>query len=252
MRPLVDIGAGVDVGAFTPELLIATVASASAAETGSPARTRTPAASASAAASAAAAPPAAVAPSAAAYPIADSTGRKTHFIPWKLLPGDRVINSAVLKTKTHPVGKPPLYAPRETAIVTMAAGDHAAMLAIVLVQSLRDVGTSPNHDIVVLVVRGAATTRACTDAAWRAANGRTHIKCPGPDTIAEELIPEPFIKTLLRLGAIVKVIDPIPSTQYTSGIAGGRSTFWGMSLNRCVCVCLCGPAADNLNVFIRR
>ena len=34
------------------------------------------------------------------------------------------------------------------------------------------------------------------------------------------------------MGAIIMVVDEIPSTIHTYGIPGGRGTFWGMALNK--------------------
>ena len=169
-----------------------------------------------------------------AVPSTAATGRTTKWIDWPMPPGTVITTAKSLSIKTHPLGQPPHYNPGDTAFVTMATGNDAARLAIVLIQSLRDVGTSPDHDIVVLVVRGAGVAPECLDAAWMKARGREGIDCKGPHTVAEELIAEPYVRTLERLGAKLRVIDPIPSTQYTDGIAGGRQTFWGMSLNRMV------------------
>ncbi len=41
-----------------------------------------------------------------------------------------------------------------------------------------------------------------------------------------------YIDAFRRLGAIVRVIDPIPRTVYTANIPGGSETFWGYALNK--------------------
>ena len=56
--------------------------------------------------------------------------------------------------------------------------------------------------------------------------------CAGGNTIAEEIISPRYIETLKRMGAIIMVVDEIPSTIHTYGIPGGRGTFWGMALNK--------------------
>ena len=116
----------------------------------------------------------------------------------------------------------------------MASNAEAARMAIVLVQSLRDVGTDPNIEIVVLAMRGAGGSPECHDPAWKKAAGREGIHCSGPETIAEEIISPPYVASLRKLGATVRVVNPIPRTKYTEGIAGGPQSFWGMSLNRWV------------------
>ena len=54
----------------------------------------------------------------------------------------------------------------------------------------------------------------------------------GPNTIAEEIISPRYIASLKRMGAILRVYDEIPSTPYTEHIPGGRTTYWGMALNK--------------------
>ena len=122
-----------------------------------------------------------------------------------------------------------------TAMVTMASGNDAARMVISLVHSLRDSKTRV-EDIVVMLSRGGTGSPECRGEdgnAWKKANKREHIHhCGGPDTIAEEIISPQYIETLKRLGAIVLVVDEIPSTIHTYGIPGGRGTFWGMALNK--------------------
>lgn len=122
-----------------------------------------------------------------------------------------------------------------TAYVTLATGNDAARGVIVLVQSLRDVGTRVDK-IIVMLSRGGMGSPECRGedgGAWKRANKREHIHhCGGPDTVAEEIVSPVFVETLKRIGATVVVVDEIPSTPFTEGIPGGRATFWGMALNK--------------------
>ena len=121
-----------------------------------------------------------------------------------------------------------------TAIVTMATGNDAARGVIALVQSLRDSNTQA-QDIVVMLSRGGGGSPECRGedgGVWSAANQRRNVRCSGPDTIAEEIISPKYVNALKRMGATLLVVDEIPSTRYTEHIPGGRSTFWGMALNK--------------------
>ena len=118
-----------------------------------------------------------------------------------------------------------------TAVVTMAAGNTAARGVVALVQSLRDTNTRA-QDIVVMLSRGGQGSPECRDGAWKAMMKRSHVNCAGPDTIPEEIISPKYCDALRRMGAILMPIDEIPSTPYTAHIPGGRSTFWGMALNK--------------------
>lgn len=83
---------------------------------------------------------------------------------------------------TQLLQQPALPGPYEgAAIVTLAGGDTSAKHAIVLIQSLRDVGTV--LPIVVLLARGGLGSAACQNNTWRRINNRDHIQCTGPDTI---------------------------------------------------------------------
>ena len=115
----------------------------------------------------------------------------------------------------------------DTAVVTMASGDTAGKMAVAWLQSLRDSGTQiPN--VLVMLSRGGVGSADCQDSAWKSARKRSDISCQSPDTIAEEIISEKYVQALTRLGAIIKIIDPIPDTEYMV-IPGGRQTFWGMA-----------------------
>lgn len=115
-----------------------------------------------------------------------------------------------------------------TAVVTMAAGDDAGRLAVALVQSLRDSGTQVPV-IEVMLARGGRGSADCNNGTWKAARGRSGIPCNSPDAIDEEIVSGVYLDALRRLGAVTRVIDTIPETQWTSKIPGGRVTFWGMA-----------------------
>ena len=51
-------------------------------------------------------------------------------------------------------------------------------------------------------------------------------------TEADDIVSQQYLDAYARLGAEVRIIDPIPDTIYTSMIPGGRATFWGMSFNK--------------------
>ena len=127
-----------------------------------------------------------------------------------------------------------------TAIVTMAAGNAAIRGAIALMGSLRDSGTRA-ETLLVLLSRGGEGSPECRledGGAWARANGRERPvdsprECTGPDTVEEEIASPQYLRTLReKLRVELTVVDPIPSTAYTEGIPGGRSTFWGMALNK--------------------
>ena len=157
-------------------------------------------------------------------------------LPWPtVLPGDFITNarSANLRLSARELDPaPPPFAPGERAFVSMAAGNEAAKLAVVMVQSLRDVATQDGIEIVMLLVRGGVGSPECHDDEWKKAQGRQGIACSSNEAIAEEIISPQYCETLRRLGVVLKVVNPIERTQYTAGIPGGGATFWGMSLNR--------------------
>lgn len=119
---------------------------------------------------------------------------------------------------------------KDTAIVTMAAGDDAGRLVVALVRSLRDVETRVPH-IVVMLSRGGLGSRQCQNMTWKIEHGRDQVRCDAPDTVAEEIIDAEYVAALTKMGAEVMVIDQIPQTPYTN-IPGGPQTFWGMALNK--------------------
>ena len=51
---------------------------------------------------------------------------------------------------------------------------------------------------------------------------------------AEEIADPEYVAAFRRLGAEVRVIDPIPRTRFTEQIPGGTSSFWGFALNKVV------------------
>ena len=118
-----------------------------------------------------------------------------------------------------------------TAIVTMASGDENGMLALALVQSLRDAGTRV-PTLLVMLMRGGIGSADCSDPEWKAKRGRQDVRCHSETTIAAEIVSEYILAELARLGAEVEVHDPIPPTEFTAGIPGGTQTFWGMALNK--------------------
>ena len=109
----------------------------------------------------------------------------------------------------------------DTAVVTMAAGDESARLAIALVQSLRDTQTRIPH-IVVMLARGGSGSADCQNGTWKAAVGREDRKCQAPDAIAQEIVSGVFLATLARLGAEVIIVDSIEETEWTKKVPGGR------------------------------
>ena len=50
--------------------------------------------------------------------------------------------------------------------------------------------------------------------------------------MGDAIVCEKCREALTRLGAVVRVIDEIPNSKYTTLIPGGRATFWGMSFNK--------------------
>jgi hypothetical protein len=109
-------------------------------------------------------------------------------------------------------------------IITLVSGNSAARHAVVLVQSLVDVGT--RLPIVVMAQQGGMGSPECHDAKWRAQHNRRAIACDGNQTIAEEIMSPFYVKILKRLGAHILVTPSIPRTQYTEKIAGGTQQFW--------------------------
>jgi hypothetical protein len=119
---------------------------------------------------------------------------------------------------------------KDTAIITLATGDAAAKHAIVLLKTLRDSGTQiPN--IVVLLSRGGMGSADCHNETLRNARNR-HYPCSGPLTMDDDIVSQIYLDGFAKLGASVRIIDPIPDTKYTALIPGGRATFWGMSFNK--------------------
>lgn len=120
----------------------------------------------------------------------------------------------------------PITATSDTAYVTMASGNEAGRMVVALVQSLRDVGTDPKHDVVVLLPRGGVHSPDCFNAAWRKSKGLGPNCVDGGETLPGEIIGEELVTVLTRLGAKLAVVDAIPRTTMTEGIPGGKSSFW--------------------------
>ena len=116
------------------------------------------------------------------------------------------------------------------AFVSMASADESAKLALVMFQSLRDAGTRAK--LLLLLMRGGFGSRHCGDAAWMVAHGRAGAGCGAADAGAAEIVSEEVLERLTALGVDMQVTDPIPTTKYTEGIAGGKSWFWGMAFNK--------------------
>lgn len=110
----------------------------------------------------------------------------------------------------------------DTAIVTMAAGDESARLAIALIQSLRDVQTVV-PTIVVMLARGGVGSADCVNHTWKVSVGRADNKCQAADAIAQEIVSGQYLDTFARLGAETLIVDSIPETEYTSQVPGGRA-----------------------------
>jgi len=120
------------------------------------------------------------------------------------------LNSAVKDLGTH-------------AIITLVAGNAAARDAVVLVQSLVDVGT--RYPIVVMAQQGGIGSPECKDSKRRHRLNR-HVDCAGNETNADEIMSPFYVKILRRLGAHILVTPQIPRTPYTSKISGGTQLFW--------------------------
>jgi hypothetical protein len=61
------------------------------------------------------------------------------------------------------------------------------------------------------------------------AAGRAGVACHAPDTIEPEIVSGHLLAALRALGAVTRVVDSIPETEWTSKIPGGRTVFWGMA-----------------------
>lgn len=119
---------------------------------------------------------------------------------------------------------------KDTAIVTLAAGDTSGKNAVALMKSLRDAGTKvPN--LVVLLSRGGLGSDDCNNNEWRVKNKRVHIACQHLDTIAPEIISQRYLDDFDAMGVQYYPVNPIPDTDYTI-IPGGRQFFWGMAFNK--------------------
>ena len=114
----------------------------------------------------------------------------------------------------------------------MAAGDDSARHALALVQSLRDVGTRVPH-IVLVLARGSMGSDDCKfNYSWRVSIGRETVLCQSPLAIEPEVVSRVYLAAFARLGVETVMVDSVPETPYTEKLAGGRSTFWGMALQK--------------------
>ncbi|CAE7252613.1 GUX4 [Symbiodinium sp. KB8] len=140
------------------------------------------------------------------------------------MPASRAEDEAYLN-RTMPEGRPdpssPDYADKcsafhaRHAIVTMATGDNAARMALGLLQSLRDVGTCPGIDIVVMMFGGGVGSATAERAASREASV--------------------FLRAMHRLGVKLHLMPPLAhhgNGLKSVNIPGGSQLWWGMALNK--------------------
>ena len=114
------------------------------------------------------------------------------------------------------------------AIVTMAAGDGAARMVVALLQSLRDVGTCPGIDIVVMLSGGGHGSEDCRRGRVPDHDSR---RCDADRPAAKSIVvSQPYIDAIHALGGQTILIEPVPSA--TAVIPGGRKAFWGMAFNK--------------------
>jgi len=119
----------------------------------------------------------------------------------------------------------------------MASDDDAGRLAVTLMQSLRDVGTTVPH-LVVVLMRGGIGSADCHDHEWKRRRGRGSVNCNSENTIETEIVGEMYLERLAALGVETIVMDPIPKTEWTDKIPGGTQSFWGEKshLDRLACL----------------
>ena len=122
----------------------------------------------------------------------------------------------------------------QNVIMTMIAGNSAARHAVVLIQSLRDVGTKADA-IIVMLQQGGIGSPECYNDTRRLLLGRSRAgrgACSGPESLAEDIVSPFYLSIMKRLGAVFIVTPELPRTPWTQDISGGGQTFWGMSLNK--------------------
>lgn len=127
---------------------------------------------------------------------------------------------------------PPDGDPRPIAIVSMASGNNAGRAAVVMAQSLRDVGTDSRIEVVVMLQRGGVGSPECRNDTWKKLAGREHVRCADNDTVPEEIVSPRYLEALRRLNVSTVVTDEIPRTPYTLKISGGRHS-------ELLCQCTC-------------
>lgn len=118
-----------------------------------------------------------------------------------------------------------------TAFITMATGDESARHAVALVQSLRDTNTRI-PTVHVMLFRGGAGSMDCNNPFLRKARNRDHIQCDSMETTANEIVSQKYLDAFTRMGATFSIEDPLPESQFTKDIPGGRQIAWGMALNK--------------------
>jgi hypothetical protein len=52
----------------------------------------------------------------------------------------------------------------------------------------------------------------------------------------DEIASSEYVDAYRRLGAEVRVVDPLPRTRWTNNIPGGTQSFWGFALNKLIVV----------------
>ncbi|KAA0161688.1 hypothetical protein FNF31_03631 [Cafeteria roenbergensis] len=102
----------------------------------------------------------------------------------------------------------------------MAAGDEAGLTSLALMQSLRDVGTRVPR-LVVLLMQGGTGSADCHAAG---------SECIGSN--AAHIVSQDILDAFARLGVETRVMEPLPTTEFTKQVAGGSRSFWGMAFNK--------------------
>ncbi|KAA0171046.1 hypothetical protein FNF28_01051 [Cafeteria roenbergensis] len=105
-----------------------------------------------------------------------------------------------------------------TAIITMASDDDAGLMALALMQSLRDVETRVPRLIVMLMKGGRASCHK--------APGGCNYTDPG------HVLAKDITDALVGLGVELRFMSPLPITEFTNQISGGAQAFWGMAFNK--------------------
>lgn len=105
-----------------------------------------------------------------------------------------------------------------TAVITMASDNEAGLMALALMQSLRDVETRVPKLIVLLMKGGRAHCHALS--------AGCNYSDPG------HIISKEISDGLLGLDVELRLLAPLPVTEFTNQISGGSQAFWGMAFNK--------------------